>query len=67
MIIIDNSIVSFAFNIDNGVLVKDFHSNMVNDEEFLYLCKFLEDAFSQNDLREFNREKFKLSTILKTL
>ena len=45
IIIVDNSIVSFAFDIDNGVPIQSFLGTEEEDKELLYLMSFLEEAF----------------------
>ena len=50
IILVDNSIVSFAFNLDNGVPVSAF-MRQTNDEELLYLVSFLEELASFPDVR----------------
>lgn len=45
MIIVDNSILSFAFNLDNGVPINSFNGTEVEDKELLYLISFLEEAY----------------------
>lgn len=51
MIIVDNSIVSFAFDLDNGVPINSFYGMEENDSELLFLYSFLEEAFGFNDVR----------------
>ncbi len=51
IILVDNSIVSFAFNLDNGVPISGF-VRQKNDEEFLYLVTYLEEIYSYPDVRE---------------
>jgi CTD small phosphatase-like protein 2 len=45
MIIVDNSILSFGFQIDNGVPICAFFANNVDDKELLYLITYLEEVF----------------------
>jgi TFIIF-interacting CTD phosphatase-like protein len=45
IIIVDNSILSFAFDIDNGVPIQSFMGTEEDDRELLYLMSFLEEAF----------------------
>jgi TFIIF-interacting CTD phosphatase-like protein len=44
---VDNSILSFAFDIDNGVPIQSFMGTEEDDKELLYLMSFLEEAFYQ--------------------
>ena len=60
MIIVDNSIISFAFNLKNGIPIKAFTGEK-NDEELLFLVTFLEEIYSFNDVREHIDKTFKLT------
>lgn len=44
MVIVDNSILSFAFDLDNGVPINSFVGNEPDDKELLFLYSFLEEA-----------------------
>ena len=59
IILVDNSIVSFAFNIDNGVPISAF-TRQENDEELLYMVSYLEEIYSFPDVREPISKTFKL-------
>ena len=61
MIIVDNSIVSFAFDLDNGVPINSFMGNEQDDKEMLFLYSFLEEVASQPDVRKNIRDAFRLS------
>jgi CTD small phosphatase-like protein 2 len=45
MVIVDNSIVSFAFQLSNGIPIAAF-TGQPNDEELLYLVTYLEELFA---------------------
>lgn len=59
IILVDNSILSFAFNMDNGVPISAY-IRQKNDEEFLYLVSYLEEIYSFPDVREHIAKTFKL-------
>lgn len=59
IILVDNSIVSFAFNLDNGVPISAF-TRQIQDEELLYLVSYLEEVYSFPDVREHISKTFKL-------
>jgi CTD small phosphatase-like protein 2 len=59
IILVDNSIVSFAFNLDNGVPISAFIRQPC-DEELLYLVSYLEEIYSFPDVREHISKTFKL-------
>lgn len=63
MILVDNSIISMAFNIDNGIPVAPFYRWTKNDEELLFLHSYLDELYHIEDIRDQNREKFKLQEI----
>ena len=50
MIIIDNSIVCFAFNLDNGVPISPYMGDNELDEELIFLLSYLEDAYHFEDI-----------------
>lgn len=51
IILVDNSIISFAFNLDNGIPCSAFYRWTEEDEEFLYLHAYLDDVFHEDDVR----------------
>ena len=63
MCIVDNSILSFAFDLDNGVPINSFMGTEQDDKELLFLYSFLEEAKDSADIRENIKESFKLSTL----
>ena len=61
LIIVDNSIVSFAFDLDNGVPINSFFGSEENDKELLFLYSFLEEVAEQPDVRKNIQSSFRLS------
>lgn len=61
IVIVDNSIMSFAFDLDNGVPIQSFMGTETDDKELLFLISFLEEAYYTEDVRPSIREAFKLS------
>lgn len=61
MCIVDNSILSFAFDLDNGVPINSYIGNEEDDRELLFLYSFLEEAAQAPDMRVNIRDSFKLS------
>lgn len=59
MMIVDNSIISFAFNLENGIPIKAFLGNE-NDDELLYMVTFLEEIFVKDDVRTHISSTFRL-------
>jgi len=63
MIIVDNSIVSFAFDLDNGVPINSYMGTEDDDRELLFLYSFLEEIATASDVREPIAKAFKLSEL----
>lgn len=59
LVIIDNSVYSFAYQIDNGIPIIPFYNDS-NDEEMLHLIYYLSCLASVDDVREQNRAAFEL-------
>jgi TFIIF-interacting CTD phosphatase-like protein len=60
IIIVDNSILSFAFDLPNGVPINSYMGDEDEDKDLLYLVSFLEEAFYHADARIACEESFKL-------
>lgn len=63
MVLVDNSIISMAFNIDSGIPVAPFYRHIKKDEELLFLHSYLDELYHIEDFRDHNRDKFKLQDI----
>jgi CTD small phosphatase-like protein 2 len=63
MIIVDNSIVSFAFDLDNGVPINSYMGTEEDDRELLFLYSFLEEIAEVKDVRENIAASFRLSEL----
>ena len=59
IVIVDNSVYSFAFQIDNGIPIIPFYDDK-SDEEMLHLIYYLNCLASVHDVREQNRQAFEL-------
>lgn len=59
MVIVDNSVYSFAFQIDNGIPIIPFYKDP-NDEEMLHLIYYLSCLAGVEDVRAQNRAAFEL-------
>ena len=64
MIIIDNSVVSFTFNLDNGLPILPYY-NSNKDNELLCCAYYLISIFDYDDLRDANKKFVKLQDIKK--
>ena len=67
MCIVDNSILSFAFDLDNGVPINSYIGNEEDDRELLFLYSFLEDAVNVPDIRVNIRDSFKLTKLQESI
>ena len=59
IVIVDNSVYSFAFHIDNGIPIIPFYDDK-GDEEMLHLVYYLNCLATVSDVREQNRTAFEL-------
>lgn len=59
VVIVDNSVYSFAFQIDNGIPIIPFYNDKA-DEEMLHLVYYLNCLAGVQDVREQNRQAFEL-------
>jgi CTD small phosphatase-like protein 2 len=65
IVIVDNSIVSFAFQLSNGIPISSF-TGAADDEELLYMVTLLEEIYSFEDLRPQLEQRFKLGELMQT-
>jgi CTD small phosphatase-like protein 2 len=59
VVIVDNSVYSFAFQIDNGIPIIPFYNDKA-DEEMLHLVYYLNCLGGVEDVRDQNRQAFEL-------
>jgi Dullard-like phosphatase family protein len=59
MVIIDNSVLSFAFQLDNGIPILPFTDDK-NDKELIFLYHYLNGIANCKDLREENKKNLKM-------
>jgi len=62
IILVDNSIISFAFQMENGIPIKAY-MRQENDEELLFMVTFLEEVFSYPDPRIHIKKTFCLKEL----
>jgi CTD small phosphatase-like protein 2 len=67
MIIVDNSILAFAFDLDNGVPINSYMGTEPDDKELLFLYSFLEEVASAKDVRKPIADSFRLSYLQSTI
>jgi CTD small phosphatase-like protein 2 len=59
MIIVDNFVPAFSFQLENGVPILEWRGNR-HDEELMYLTNYLIKAKEFDDMREYNRKNLGL-------
>jgi len=59
IIIIDNSVVSFTYNLNNGMPILPYYDS-IKDNELICLAYYLNGIFEYEDLREANKKFVKL-------
>ena len=66
VVIIDNSVLSFAYHLDNGIPISPFYDSKT-DTELLDIADFLEKYADENDIRSKLKEVYKLNQYLEIL
>ena len=59
LVIVDNAVYSFGFQLDNGIPIIPFYNNR-EDEELLHLINYINTLAFFNDLRDQNAKAFQL-------
>ena len=59
MIIVDNAVYSFGYQLDNGIPIIPFYDDK-SDEELMHLIFYIECLSKSADVREQNRKAFQL-------
>ena len=62
VVIIDNAVYSFGFQLDNGIPILPFYDDK-EDEEMLHLVYYLKCLSQFEDIREQNRKAFQLKEL----
>ena len=62
IILVDNLVHSFGFQLENGVPILEFTDNR-KDEELKHLTNYLLEAHKSDDVRQFNKEKLRIRDI----
>lgn len=60
VVLVDNAAYSFAYQIDNGIPIAPYYDNP-DDDELKHLVPYLKFLNNVRDMREINRETFKLN------
>lgn len=64
VVLLDNYVHSFAFNLDNGVPILEWRGEQ-DDDELVHMATYLKDLSKAPDLREANRSRLCLDQIPK--
>jgi Dullard-like phosphatase family protein len=66
VVVIDNSVLSFAYHLDNGIPISPFYDSKT-DTELLDIADFLVKYADENDIRDKLKEVYKLNQFLEIL
>jgi len=66
VVLIDNSVLSFAYHLDNGIPISPFYDSK-NDCELLSISNFLLKYANEDDIRDKLREVYKLNEYLEII
>jgi Dullard-like phosphatase family protein len=66
MVMIDNSVLSFAFHLENGIPILPYYNNP-DDYELKALTNYLTSIANVDDLREENRRRIKMDYFLQSV
>jgi len=64
VVLVDNAVYSFGFQLDNGIPIIPYYDNP-EDEELMHLCFYLDCLQDSPDMREQNRKAFQLKELAK--
>lgn len=62
ILIVDNNIYSFAYNLENGIPIVSFMGDQ-RDQELLKVMRYLNEARTHDNLRAFNESRHRLRAI----
>lgn len=62
MVIVDNSVYSFAYQLDNGIPIIPFYDDP-KDEELCHLIFYIENLVEVDDMRVANQRAFELRSL----
>lgn len=64
VVLLDNYVHSFAFNLDNGIPILEWRGES-DDDELLCMLQYLKEIAQEPDLREANKRRLNLASIPK--
>lgn len=65
IVLVDNAVVSFAYQIDNGIPILPFYEDK-EDTEFLVLMELMDELYNVDDCRDYVSRAFKIREIMNT-
>lgn len=63
MIIVDNAVYSFGYQLDNGIPIIPYYDDKENDEELMHLVYYINCIYNSPDVRVQNRKAFQLADL----
>ena len=60
MVIVDNAVYSFGYQLDNGIPIIPYYDDKENDEELMHLIYYINCIINSPDVRDQNRKAFQL-------
>ncbi|CAD8141371.1 unnamed protein product [Paramecium pentaurelia] len=63
-VLVDNSAISYYFQLDNGIPIIPFYDNKL-DKQLLFLAKYLNGMVGMEDIREYNQKNLKTYLLAK--
>lgn len=58
MVIVDNAVYSFGYQLDNGIPIIPYYDDKQNDEELMHLIYYINCIYNSPDVRDQNRKAF---------
>jgi CTD small phosphatase-like protein 2 len=63
LVIVDNMVYNFAFQLDNGIPIRSWKEDEA-DRELVLLCDYMKKLAAVPDVRELNAQTFRLKTLI---
>ena len=64
VVLLDNYVHSFAFNLDNGIPILEWRGEQ-DDDELMAMLEYLREIAQEPNLREANRKRLNLASLPK--
>lgn len=63
LIIVDNAVYSFGYQLDNGIPIIPYYDDKAHDEELMHLIYYFNCIYASPDIRVQNRKAFQLKDL----